>query len=115
MLSKRVLHERDQKRIIGEIVNILKLQEIPVYTLDDLDNRFDIQEKIMELSSEIKMFFNCNSLKAVTDPNRIKRPWLSIIKTLLKDEYQIITEDVHVKKEGKFIHTKQYTFIYLAA
>tara|TARA_B100000073_G_C23487963_1_gene474375 strand:- start:301 stop:648 length:348 start_codon:yes stop_codon:yes gene_type:complete len=113
MIGKYIEYKEQQTAIIDEIASILNLEEHPIYTLEELDNNHDIQTKIMNLIPDIKQYFNCNNLKAVTDTSRIKRPWLSIIKTMLKSNYQIITEDVHVKKDNNFIHTKKYTFIYL--
>ena len=38
----------------------------------------------MELIPEIRKWFSFNGIKAVGEPTKIKRPWLSIIKQLIK-------------------------------
>ena len=92
MISKAKHYQNEQTNIVDKIVNILNLQDNPVQELYVMDRDYVMQQKIMELSQEIEFYYNCNNLKAVTDPSRIKRPWLSIIKTLLKNHYQINTK-----------------------
>jgi hypothetical protein len=62
----------------------------------------------------IRKYYNCNNIKAVTNPAAIKRPWLSIIKTLLKTTYDILVEDDHFTDyssgKSEYIHTQRYTF-----
>ena len=113
MISKAKRFEREQTAIVNKIVDILDLQNSPIHILHDMDQNIDMQDQIIELSSEIQMVYNCNNLKAITDPTRIKRPWLSIIKTLLKPHYQIIVDDYNKKENNKYIHTKKYTFIHM--
>jgi hypothetical protein len=50
----------------------------------------------MELIPEIRKWFAFNNIKAVGEPERIKRPWLSIIKKLVQPKYSI------ENKEGQF-------------
>ena len=38
------------------------------------------KKQIMELIPEIRKYFSFNGIKADGEPNKIKRPWLSIIK-----------------------------------
>ena len=111
MMSKAKRFEKEQTVLVSKIVDILNLQETPVHELYDMDRDSHMQDQIMELSPDIESYFNCNNLKAVTDPSRIKRPWLSIIKTLLKHDYQIIVDDFNKKVNTEFVHTKKYTFI----
>ena len=113
MISKAKRFEREQQAIVNKIVNILDLRNNPIYILHDMDQNISMQDQIIELSSEIQTVYNCNNLKAITDPTRIKRPWLSIIKTLLKPHYQIIVDDYNKKVKDGYIHTKKYTFIHM--
>ena len=88
--------------------------------MSELESNTDLIKQIMDLSSDIKKYYNCNSIKAITDPSRIKRPWLSIIKTILKPEYNIIVSDYHFTDRNtpdtvNYVHTKKYTFVKLDA
>jgi hypothetical protein len=75
-----------------------------------LDTNKDIQNKIMELIPEIRKWFSFNGIKAVGEPRRIKRPWLSIIKNLLKSKYRIESKDFQFTENGKHIRTHIYSF-----
>jgi len=47
----------------------------------------------------------------VREPEKIKRPYLSIIKHISKLKYKIITSDHRIKLKDKIIRTKKYYFI----
>jgi hypothetical protein len=50
-------------------------------------------------------------LKAVGEPERIKRPWLSIIKQLTKEQYKLHKKDYRIYQEnGGIIRTIIYKF-----
>ena len=117
MRSKNQLFPKEQSEVISKIVNYLNIEDFPSHILYDLDKNDELQENIMSLSSDIRKYYNCNNIKAVTDPSRINRPWLSIIKTLLKPYYEIVGEDYHftqrdpITNKSKHIHSQMYTFI----
>jgi hypothetical protein len=116
MRSKADLYHVEQSQIISKIADYLTLTDTPTHILYDLDQNDKLKKNIMSLSLDIKKYYNCNNLKAVTDPSRIKRPWLSIIKTLLNPYYEIVVEDYHftqkdpVTNESKYIHSQKYSF-----
>ena len=99
-----------QEEIIDNIINILDLKNKNFYTLYELDKNEEIQNRIMELIPEIRKWFSFNGLKAVGEPNKIKRPWLSIIKQLLKSKYNIDSKDFQFTENGKYIRTHIYSF-----
>ena len=45
------------------------------------------------------------------EPNKIKRPWLSIIKNLLKHRYKFKSVDYRMIENGVEIRTHKYIFI----
>ena len=57
--------------------------------------------KIIELIPDIRKYFSFNSIKAVGEPHKIKRPWLSIIKQITKLKYSITTKDHRIKMGDK--------------
>ena len=67
-----------------KVVKILDLENKTEDTLYELDKNEEIQKQIMELIPEIRKYYSFNGIKAVGEPNKIKRPWLSIIKHLIK-------------------------------
>ena len=100
---------------VTKLVEILNLESSHVKLLSELDNDVSIQEQIMALSFLIPDIINsfkkdfCN-LKT-TYPTGLKRPWLLIIKTLLKNSYQLIVDDYLIKVNNIYVHTQKYTFI----
>ena len=114
MRSKNNKFVKEQYKLVSHIEDLLDLKNTPTHILHNLDNNDQIQFGIMNLAPEIRKYYNCNNLKAVTDPSRIKRPWLSIIKTLLKPYYHIKIEDYHftlkMEESKQYIHTQKYTF-----
>ena len=111
MRLKSELYTKEQEEIVNKIVTILDLENKKTYTLFELDNNREIQEKIMALIPEIRKYYSFNGIKAVGEPERIKRPWLSIIKHLLKKTYNLVTNEVRITAEGKEIRTMEYVFL----
>jgi hypothetical protein len=110
MRLKSELYAKQQDETIDKIINILDLQNITTYTLYDFDNNADIQNKIMELIPEIRKWFSFNGMKAVGEPERIKRPWLSIIKHLVKRKYTIEIKEFQFKNNNSWMKTQKYFF-----
>lgn len=117
MRNKNSVFHTEQSAIVIQLSDLLDLQNKPVHILYDMDQNNTLKDNIMSLSTDIRKYYNCNNLKAVTEPQRIKRPWLSIIKNILKPYYDIRVEDYHFtdKTNGngngsRYIHTQKYTF-----
>lgn len=113
MRLKSELYKKEQDEIIDKIITILDLENKNTYTLYELDKNEEIQKNIIELIPEIRKWFSFNGIKAVGEPNKIKRPWLSIIKHLLKIKYKIESKDFQFTEKGQYIRTHIYTFISL--
>jgi hypothetical protein len=111
MRLKSELYKKEQHEIIDKICDILDLETKNIYTLYELDNNKKIQEKIMELIPEIRKWFSFNNMKAVGEPEKIKRPWLSIIKFFTKTKYILESKDFQFTENGKYIRTHKYIFI----
>ena len=115
MRSKSSKYSKEQADIVNQIAITLNLDEKSEWILDELDKNDEVQNNILSLIPKIREYYNCNNLKCVSNPTRIKRPWLSIIKTLLKPVYNISGEDYHYTdrtgEKPRYIHTQKYTFI----
>ena len=111
MRLKSELYKKEQDEIIDKIVKILDLENKTEYTLYELDKNQDIQNKIMELIPEIRKWFSFNNMKAVGEPSKRKRPWLSIIKQLTKTKYKVESKDLQLTENGNVIRTHQYHFV----
>ena len=110
MRLKSELYKIEQEEIVDKIIEILDLENNNIINLCDLDEDNDKQKQIMELIPEIRKYYSFNGIKAVGEPNKIKRPWLSIIKQLIKQKYKMISLDYHFTEEGNHIRTQKYWF-----
>ena len=110
MRLKSELYKKEQEEVIDKIITILDLEHKNTYTLYELDKNEKIQQKIMELIPEIRKWFSFNGIKAVGEPEKIKRPWLSIIKQFTKTKYILESKDFQFTENGKHIRTHVYTF-----
>ena len=110
MRLKSELYKKEQEEIVDKIINILDLENKNTYTLYELDKNQELQKQIMDLIPEIRKWFSFNGIKAVGEPSKIKRPWLSIIKHLIKSKYNMISLDYHFTENGKHIRTQMYQF-----
>ena len=111
MRLKSELYKKEQEEIVDKIITILDLENKIEYTLYELDKNEEIQKQIMELIPEIRKYYAFNNMKAVGEPNKIKRPWLSIIKNLLKHRYKFKSVDYRMIENGVEIRTHKYIFI----
>ena len=110
MRLKSELYKKEQEEIVNKIITILDLENKTEYTLYELDKNEEIQKKIMELIPEIRKYYSFNGIKAVGEPNKIKRPWLSIVKHLIKKKYNMVSLDYHFTEDGTHIRTQMYNF-----
>lgn len=111
MRLKSELYKKEQDEIVEKIITILDLENKNTYTLYELDKNEEMQKRIMGLIPEIRKWFSFNNMKAVGEPQKIKRPWLSIIKHLLKTKYLTQTNEIRIIKHDKTIRTMEYNFI----
>lgn len=110
MRLKSELYKKEQEEIVDKIITILDLENNNVINLCDLDSDINKQKQIMELIPEIRKYYSFNGIKAVGEPNKIKRPWLSIIKHLIKKKYNMVSLDYHFTEDGNHIRTQKYVF-----
>ena len=111
MRTKKEVYKKDQENIIDKIIDIIGIEDEKQITLYSLDHDLKMQKQIMDLIPEIRKYFSFNSLKAVGEPERIKRPWLSIIKQLTKSRYKLTNNGHRIYKDnGEIIRTMIYTF-----
>ena len=78
----------------------------------DLDNKIELQESIIGLSNDIKKYYPASSCIGVNGQN-CKRPYLSIIRFLLKfHNKELYVMDYTLNSENKqTIRTKKYKII----
>jgi hypothetical protein len=106
MILKSVLYENEQNKIVDKVIDILQLDNNSSIILYDLDNDIVKQTQIRNLIPEIRKYYKCNCIVGVLYPEKVQRPWLSIIKHITKKKYKIDIKKYHIKK----IQTIKYKF-----
>ena len=111
MKLKSILYKKEQDELIDKIINILELDNENSIILYNLDNDKIKQNKILELIPEIRKYYSFSTIIGASEPDKAKRPYLSIIKQITKSKYKINSYDYRIKQENKEdIRTKKYIF-----
>jgi hypothetical protein len=111
MNLKSILYRQEQEEIIEKIIDILQLDDNKSITLYDLDTDMEKQVKIMNIIPDIRKFFSFSTIIGASEPHKVKRPYLSIIKQLCKKNYDISIHDCRIKVDGKDVRSKRYVFV----
>lgn len=112
MRLKKDLYPNEQSQVKKTLVDILGLNQTPSIVLYELDSNTDLLNKIQSLVPLIRKYFSYTTIPGVIEPYRYNRPYLSIIKNLLKDLY--IIQRKHIKMrlpDGNRIQTTRYIFL----
>lgn len=104
--TRAALYPEQQARLKAQIMELIGFDENMSFTLSDLDADTQKQDSIMQMLPELKTYFALSKVTNIHTPQVAVRPWLSIIKHVLKDDYEIFNKAVVV--DGK--HTSRYFF-----
>jgi hypothetical protein len=80
-------YTNERQELLEKILNILEISEIhKKFSLKELDENLEKQNKILILESEIKKYFICSKWTYFSHKNRkCKRNYLSLIKAIFKN------------------------------
>ncbi len=90
-LSEKFINERDE--ICKKIISILNLDQDGCILLSDLDLDIDKQNKIIELKEEIKKYFAVSTISSFKHNFECKRPYLNIIRSILRQQGYLFDYD----------------------
>lgn len=110
MKSKDELYAAEQAAVKKKLWKMLPLDANNSITLHDLESNQKLLDSITGLIPEIRTYFSMSKVTAICTPGRIKRPWLSVIRHLTKDEYTMVSTDCRIVIDGVAIRTKRYLF-----
>ena len=104
-------HPEQRDAICKQIISILDLNEASEFLLCDLDADVGKQQKILDLKEEIKQYFACSTISSFKPNFECKRPYLNIIRSILRQQsYIIVGNDIEMKLEaGIYKRTMKYT------
>lgn len=109
MRNKSDLYKHEQFNLSNQIIDILKLIDNRI-TLHELDNSPEKTNKILSLLPELRKYFAFRNMCGIENPENMKRPWLSIIKHVVKISYHIEMKDKMITINKKPIRTRVYIF-----
>ena len=110
MRLKSELYKKEQNEILEKIITIMNLDDENSITLHELDTNKEKQQLILDLIPTIRKYFSYACMKGVREPEKVKRPYLSIIKHMTKPKYNIYNTDYRVVINNKKIRTTKYIF-----
>ena len=111
MRLKNELYDDEQSKIKKELIDILELNNKNGFILYQIDHDEELKSKIMGLLPKIRTFYSMSKITAISTPERIKRPYISIIRHILKRDYDILSAEHTLRIDEKTIRTKRYVFI----
>ena len=100
----------EQLNIINKLLDIINIKDNYIIRYE-LDSDEEKHKKIIQLTPDIKKYFACNNISGIKQPHKVKKPWLSIVRQVLKTKYNVICTDYVLTLGDKKIRTKKY-FIY---
>lgn len=111
MRLKSELYKKEQDELTNKVIQILNLDEKGTTTLHGLDTNKDKQNELLKLIPDIRKYFTYACIKGVREPEKVKRPYLSIIRHLIKRHYKMVSSDFRIYTDDKIIRTIKYTFV----
>ena len=100
--------ERDD--ICKKIIDILKLDANNSFLLSDLDADKEKQAAILNMKEEIQKCFACSTISSFKPNFECKRPYLNIVKSILRQQHYLFngTSNVIKLENGDSKTTKKY-------
>ena len=93
-------YQKEREEVCKKIIDILQLYEDKTFLLYELDNDIEKQNKIMNLKEEIQKYFACSTISSFKPNFECKRPYLNIIRGILRQQnYTFIGNDFWTKNE----------------
>jgi hypothetical protein len=108
MKQKSVLYKNEQLAILEKIINILQLDDNKSIILYNLDHDVNKKKQIMEMLPEIRKYFSFSYIHGARNPEKIKRPYISIVRQIAKLKYDMKHIDWRIKVDGKEVRTQKY-------
>lgn len=107
--SKKVKYKKEQEELVNKLLEILPLKDNG-FTLYEMDNNKERQEKILELKDDIKKYFVYRNIGVIKNKHNSKRIWLPLCRCVLRQYgYEFIVGSKNIKDTyGKNYKTQYY-------
>ena len=107
-LSEKYQNERED--ICKKLISIIELDENKSFLLCDLDNDIAKQNKIIEMKDDIQKYFACSTISSFKPNFECKRPYLNIIRSILRQQNYVFERSEIEKSngDGSFFRSTKY-------
>jgi hypothetical protein len=107
-LSDKYVLQREE--LCNKILTILAIDDRNYFLLCDLDADTDKQQQLLNLKDEIKTYFACSTISTFKPNFKCKRPYLNIIRSILRQQSYSVTSENHWNKisDGTFQRTMKF-------
>jgi hypothetical protein len=110
-IKKAEKYKNECEEITNKIIEIINLDSEKSFILYEFDRDTEKQEKIKELSSEIRKYFASSYWNGINEKNTT-RPYLTIVRNLLKAQgYLFINKSFIYNTDGNKVKTTRYYVI----
>jgi hypothetical protein len=103
-------YKQEREEICKKLIDILKLDANNAFLLCELDTDLEKQDKIMSMKEEIQKYFACSTISSFKPNFECKRPYLNIVKSILRQQNYSFNGISNVIKleNGESKTTKKY-------
>ena len=103
-------YPEQRETICKKIISILELNEYNEFLLCELDTNSEKKQKILDLKEEINKYFACSTISSFKHNFECKRPYLNIIRSILRQQYYIVESVNYWNKisDGTFQRTMKF-------
>ena len=102
-------YKEEREKICERIIDILQLDENNSFLLCELEADQEKQEKIMSMKEEIQKCFACSEISSFKPNFECKRPYLNIVRGILRKQgYVFNGSDIVTKENEVSKRTKKY-------
>ena len=105
-ISKSKKYSIQQFLIQKEIINLLNLDQ--GFYLYEMDKNKNLQTKIMNMIPEIENYFAHTNMTGLLFPKKCKRPWLSVVRGVLKNNYYLKYKTCRYQSDIGSVYTMKY-------
>ena len=84
--SKKVKYKKEQEELVNKLLEILPLEDNG-FTLYEMDNEKDRQDKILALTEDIKKYFVYRNIGVIKNKHNSKRIWLPLCRCVLRKSF----------------------------
>ena len=110
-IKKAEKYKNECEEITNKIIEILNLDSEKSFILYEFDRDTEKQEKIKELSSEIRKYFASSYWNGINEKTTT-RPYLTIVRNLLKIQgYLFINKNISYNTDNCKVKTTRYYII----